>query len=152
MRTIIVDTRQKPEKTSYISEQLESLGYRTARSKLFVGDYQFADAGNMVVDTKQDMTEIEGNLIQSHERFRNECIRAQEAGISLVILVQDPYIKSVADVFSWYNPRKRFSPKAVSGRQLGKMMISMEQKYGVKFEFCTKTEVGQRIIELLGGE
>lgn len=152
MRTIIVDTRQKPEKTSYISEQLESLGYRTARSKLFVGDYQFADAGNMVVDTKQDMTEIENNLVQSHERFRNECIRAQEAGISLVILVQDPYIKSVADVFSWYNPRKRFSPKAVSGRQLGKMMISMEQKYGVKFDFCTKTEVGQRIIELLGGE
>ena len=152
MRTIIVDTRQKPEKTSYISEQLESLGYRTARSKLFVGDYQFADAGNMVVDTKQDMTEIENNLVQSHERFRNECIRAQEAGISLVILVQDQYIKSVADVFSWYNPRKRFSPKAVSGRQLGKMMISMEQKYGVRFEFCTKTEVGQRIIELLGGE
>lgn len=152
MRTIICDTRQKPDKTNYITEQIESIGYRVFRSKLFVGDYQFADAGNIVVDTKQNINEIENNLVGSHERFREECIRAKEAGIQLIILIQDQKIKSVSDVFGWYNPRKRFSPKAVSGRQLGKMMVSMEQKYGVKFEFCTKNEVGQRIVKLLGGE
>ena len=42
--------------------------------------------------------------------------------------------------------------KPVNGRTLGKIMMSMEQKYGVKFEFCTKNEVGQRIVNLLGGE
>lgn len=151
LRIIICDTRQKPDKTNYITEQIEAIGYKVVRSKLFVGDYQFADAGNIVVDTKQNMTEIEGNLIGSHERFRDECIRAKEAGIQLIILIQDTKIKSIGDVFSWYNPRIRYSPKAVTGRQLGKMMISMEQKYGVKFDFCTKNEVGQRILMLLGG-
>ena len=151
MRTIICDTRQKPDKTNYITEQIESIGYRVVRSKLFVGDYQFADAGNIVVDTKQNMNEIENNLVGSHERFREECIRAKEAGIQLIILIQDQKIKSVGDVFGWYNPRKRFSPKAVSGRQLGKMMVSMENKYGVKIQFCQKDEVGKRIVDILGG-
>lgn len=154
MRTIIVDTRQKPEKTNYIAEQLENLGYRTVRSKLFVGDYQFADAGNIVVDTKQNMTEIEGNLIGSHERFREECIRAKEAGIQLVILIQDNWITKLTDVFSWTNPRTFYTRgrvKPVNGRTLGKIMMSMEQKYGVKFEFCKKSEVGKRIVKLLGG-
>ena len=151
MRTIICDTRQKPDKTNYITQQIESIGYRVVRSKLFVGDYQFADAGNIVVDTKQNMNEIENNLVGSHERFREECIRAKEAGIQLIILIQDQKIKSVGDVFGWYNPRKRFSPKAVSGRQLGKMMVSMENKYGVKFQFCQKDEVGKRIVDILGG-
>ena len=78
-------------------------------------------------------------------------MRAKEAGVQLIILIQDTKIKSVSDVYPWYNPRKRFSPKAVSGRQLGKIMVSMENKYGVRFDFCKKDEVGQRIVELLGG-
>lgn len=155
MRTIICDTRQKPDKTNYITEQIESIGYRVVRSKLFVGDYQFADAGNIVVDTKQNMNEIENNLVGSHERFREECIRAKDAGIQLVILIQDNWITKLSDVFAWTNPRMFYTRgkiKPVNGRTLGKIMMSMEQKYGVKFEFCTKNEVGQRIVHLLGGE
>lgn len=150
-KIILCDTRQKKDKNRYIDEQLEHLGYKVDRCKLYTGDYTWATNQSICVDTKANMGEIESNLIQDHERFREECVRAKEAGIRLVILIQDQKIKSVSDVFGWYNPRKRFSPKAVSGRQLGKMMVSMEQKYGVKFEFCTKNEVGQRIVELLGG-
>lgn len=149
---VLEDSRQKPEKNKHIREQLEHLGYKVDRCKLYTGDYTWATNQSICVDTKANMGEIESNLIQDHERFREECIRAKEAGIQLVILIQDQKIKSVADVFGWYNQRKRFSPKAVSGRQLAKMMISMEQKYGVKFEFSTKNEVGQRIIELLEGK
>lgn len=149
---VLEDSRQKLEKNKHIREQLEHLGYKVDRCKLYTGDYTWATNQSICVDTKANMGEIESNLIQDHERFREECIRAKEAGIQLVVLIQDQKIKSVTDVFGWYNPRKRFSPKAVSGRQLAKMMISMESKYAVKFEFCTKNEVGQRIIELLGGE
>ena len=149
---ILEDSRQKPEKNKHIREQLEKLGYKVDRCKLYCGDYSWATNQRICVDTKANMGEIESNLVHDHERFRDECIRAKEAGIQLYILIQDQKIKSVSDVFGWYNPRKRFSPKAVSGRQLGKMMISMEQKYGVKFEFCIKNEVGQRIVQLLGGE
>lgn len=148
---IVEDTRNRPEKNKHIRDQLEKLGYKVDRCKLYCGDYTWATNQSICVDTKANMGEIESNLVHDHERFREECIRAKDAGIQLYMLIQDQKIKSVSDVFGWYNPRKRFSPKAVSGRQLGKMMISMEQKYGVKFDFCTKNEVGQRILTLLGG-
>lgn len=148
---IIEDSRQKPEKNKHIRDQLEQLGYKVDRCKLYVGDYTWSTNQSICVDTKANMGEIESNLVHDHERFREECIRAKEAGIQLIILIQDQKIKGVSDVFPWYNPRKRFSPKAVSGRQLGKMMMSMEKKYGIRFDFCKKDEVGQRIVELLGG-
>lgn len=148
---ILEDSRQKPEKNKHIRDQLEQLGYKVDRCKLYVGDYTWATNQGTCVDTKANMGEVESNLVHDHDRFREECIRAKEADIQLIILIQDKKIKSVGDVFGWYNPRKRFSPKAVSGRQLGKMMVSMESKYGVKFQFCQKDEVGQRVVSLLGG-
>lgn len=150
-KIILCDTRQKKDKNRYIDDQLEHLGYKVDRCKLYTGDYTWATNQSICVDTKANMGEIESNLVHDHERFREECIRAKDAGIQLYMLIQDQKIKSVSDVFGWYNPRKRFSPKAVSGRQLGKMMMSMEKKYGVKFQFCKKDETGKRIVELLGG-
>lgn len=149
---LLEDSRQKPEKNKHIRDQLEQLGYKVDRCKLYAGDYAWATNQSVCVDTKANMGEIESNLVHDHERFREECIRAKEAGIYLVILIQDPKIENMADVFSWYNPRKRFSPKAVSGRQLAKMMLAMESRYGVSFQFCTKNEVGKRIVEILGGD
>lgn len=149
---IIEDTRNKPDKNKHIRKQLEELGFDVVRSKLYCGDYSFVTNQSVCVDTKKDMNEIESNLIHDHERFRNECIRAKEAGIQLVILIQDSKIKSVNDVFGWYNYRRKFSPKAATGRTLGKIMYSMQQSYGVRFEFCTKQNVGQTIVRILRGE
>lgn len=151
---VLEDSRQKPEKNKHIREQLEQLGYKVDRCKLYTGDYTWATNQSICVDTKANMGEIESNLIHDHERFRDECIRAKEADIQLIILIQDNWITKVTDVFSWSNPRMfytRGKVKPVNGRTLGKIMMSMEKKYGVKFEFCTKNEVGKRIVELLGG-
>lgn len=150
-RVIIEDTRNKPEKNKGIKMQLEDLGYKVVRSKLYVGDYQFADSGKIAIDTKQDLQEVVGNVIHDHERFRNECIRAQEAGVQLIILITEPKIYNLSDVFGWYNPRLRWSKKATTGRQLGKILYAMRDKYGVQFEFCSKDHVGQKIVHLLGG-
>ena len=147
------DTRQKPEKNRHIREQLESLGYTVKRfGGMAVGDYQILGKGDIVIDTKKDMNEVESNLIHDHERFRNECKLAQEAGIKLIILIQDSKLKAMGDVFGWYNIRKKWSPKAASGRQLAKMMYTMKQRYGVDFQFCRKDEVGKCILEILSGE
>ena len=146
---IIEDSRQKPDKNKHIKVQLESLGHTVIRSKMLVGDYQIANKGDTVVDTKYGMGEIENNLVHDHERFRNECILAQEAGIKLIVLIQDEKLKQLADVFGWYNIRKKWSKNAVSGRTLGKIMYSMKEKYGVQWEFCKKSDVGQRIAALL---
>lgn len=146
---ILEDTRNKPDKNKHIRDQLESLGYKVERSKIYCGDYTWATNQSICIDTKQDLQEVVGNVIQQHDRFRNECIRAKEAGIQLVVLIVDSKITCLSEVFGWYNPRLRYSKKATTGRQLGKILYSMREKYGVKFDFCTKDEVGKRIVELL---
>lgn len=145
------DSRNRIDKNKHIREQLESLGYKVDRSKLYVGDYQFADSGKKVIDTKQDMLEICQNVIQDHERFRNECVRAQEANIELVILIADETITGLQDVFGWKNPRRFYSKKCTTGRQLGKILYAMKERYNVDFQFCKKQDIGKRIVELLGG-
>lgn len=146
---IFEDTRNKPEKNAHIRKQLEALGYEVKRTKIYCGDYTFPTNQTICIDTKQDLQEVVGNVIQQHERFRDECIRAKEAGIKLIILITEPKVTCLADVFGWYNPRLRYSKKATTGRQLGKILYSMRERYGVEFEFTTKELVGKRIVELL---
>lgn len=121
------------------------------RSKLLVGDYSWSTNQSICIDTKQNLSELCSNVIQDHERFRNECIRAQEAGIQLIVLVADDTIKDLSSVFAWKNPRRFYSKRATTGRQLGKILYSMCDKYNVQFEFTTTDNIGKRIIELLGG-
>lgn len=149
---IIEDTRNKPEKNKHIRDQLEKLGYKVVRSKLYCGDYSWATDQKICIDTKQDLQEVCGNVTQQHERFRSECERAKEAGMQLVILVQDPSVKILSDVCTWYNWRKKKNPKALNGKQLYKILATMRDRYGVEWVFCTKANVGKKIVELLKGE
>lgn len=148
---IIEDTRNKPEKNKHVRDQLEKLGHKVVRSKLYCGDYSWATDQKICIDTKQDLQEVCGNVTQQHERFRAECERAKEAGIQLIILVQEPGIKILSDVCSWYNWRRKKNPKALNGKQLYSIMCTMQERYGVVWLFCNKRNVGQRVIELLNG-
>lgn len=152
MRVILSDTRQKKDKNDHIQKQLEALGYQVDRSKLYVGDYVFADSSKIAVDTKQDLQEVAGNLCQDHERFKQECERAKAAGVQLVILVCEDCIKSLEDVPSWFNWRKKFSTRAISGKQLWKIMTTMTERYGVVWKFSTRAKLGATIVELLEGD
>ncbi len=81
------DTRNQIGKHKRLNADLEKLGHTVERTKLYVGDY--ADASNMkvYVDTKKDWVELAGNICgKQHERFRNECLRAQNMGYKLVFL------------------------------------------------------------------
>lgn len=105
----------------------------------------------VVVDRKKDLQEVAGNVCQQHERFVRELELAKELGYKMYILVEEPNITKVEQVFGWYNWRRKKNPKAISGRTLGKIMLTMSQKYGVEWVFTTKANCGQRIVELLGG-
>ena len=148
---ILEDTRNKPEKNAHIRSQLERLGYKVERSKLYCGDYSWATVQKCCIDTKQDLQEVCGNVTSQHERFRAECERAKEADIRLIILVQEPSIKTIDDVPSWFNWRRLKNPKALSGKQLFKIMLTMSQKYGCEWHFCKRENVGETIVSLLGG-
>lgn len=151
-KCIVEDTRQKTDKNAHITKQLESMGFKVVRNKLIVGDYTWPTDQHICVDTKFGLQEVAGNLTADHERFRRECQLAKELGIQLIILVQEPGIKILSDVCGWYNWRKKKFPKAVSGKQLYKIMATMCEKYGISWIFCNRHNVGECIVRLLNGE
>lgn len=144
-----VDTREHKEEWERIKSQFDALGVSYFRSKLYVGDYCSIDNARLVIDRKKDLLELCGNVTQQHERFRAELVRANKAGIKVIILIEQGGIQSLEDVFFWENPRRRKSPKATNGAQLHKSLCTIRDRYDVRFEFCSKRETGRRISELL---
>lgn len=164
---IQIDSREKKSELKRIMSQFDKIGVNYFVSKLYVGDYMHLDNAHLVVDRKKDLQELCGNVCQQHERFKRELIRAIEAGIQIVILVEHgPDIKTLEDVYFWQNPRKHeirwrynkqtgqkekyfISPQAVDGKQLYRSLCTIQDRYGVRFEFCEKTETGKKIVEIL---
>lgn len=162
---IQIDSREKARAIRKIVQTFEREGVKHFSSKLLVGDYMSLDNPRIIIDRKQNLQELCGNVCQQHERFKRELIRAMDAGIQLIILVEHGSdIKSVEDVYFWKNPRKHevrwkmvngkkeryvVSAKAVDGEQLYKSLCTIRDRYNVRFEFCEKKDTGKRIIELL---
>ena len=150
--TIQIDSREHKWELARIQRQLTALGCKTIVSKLYVGDYQSLDNPRLVIDRKKNLQEICGNVTQQHERFQRELLRAQEAEIQLIILIEHgDDIQSLEDVYFWDNPRLSKSPKATTGKSLYRSLCTIRDRYNVRFEFCTKRETGQKIMELLDG-
>lgn len=146
-----IDTREKEKAIEKIQKTFEEKGIKTVSSKMYVGDYQNLQNGSVVVDRKQNLSEICSNVCQQHERFKAELIRAQEAGIKIFILCEHGKdIKTIEDVKNWVNPRLKKSPKALTGEKLYKIMKTQEAKYGITYLFCDKEETGEKILEILG--
>lgn len=163
---IMIDTREKQHAIKRILSEFEKHGIQSISSKLYVGDYMSLDNPRLIIDRKQNLQELCGNVCQQHERFKRELLRAMDAGIQLIILVEHGQgINNIEDVYFWKNPRKhevRFrtvngkkeryvvSTKAVDGNQLYKSLCTIRDRYNVRFEFCEKKDTGKKIIELLG--
>ena len=133
----------------------------------FLGTY------NVSVDTKESIGEIINNICgKSHDRFRDECILAQNNGVRLYILVEnEDGVTSIDDLYQWQNPRlHRYNkirymhnlgkwqhialPKRppTKGETLAKAMVTMEKEYGVRFLFCHPLQAGAKVVELLEGD
>jgi hypothetical protein len=149
---IQIDSREKSRAIKKILAEFEHQGIKHYVSKLYVGDYMSLDNPRLVIDRKQNLTEVCSNVCQDHERFRAELIRASESEIKVIILVEHGNgIETLEDVIWWQNPRLKASPKAVTGERLYKILQTLERKYGCKFMFCTKEETGEKILEILSG-
>ena len=146
------DTRQQigkhDKKHAYFSDNNVYL----VRCKLPVGDY--APAPSVSVDTKAGMDEIVKNICgKEHKRFINECKRARDMKCQLIILVENNAgIRDITDVQYWRNPRSVYSDKCAQGPQLQKAMLTISQRYGVKFEFCAPEDAGRKVLELIENE
>ena len=161
------DSRQKRNHHKAKEAYFEQRGIRVIHSKLLCGDYTIPSDGSISIDTKANISELYSNLIQQHDRFHNECVLAKEAGIKLIILVENTDgVKNVEDLKYWKNPQyfrywkaKKKAEKIgtkipkppASNVQLIKIMHAMSRDYGVEFMFCKPDESGAKIVEMLGG-
>ena len=146
---IIIDTREKGNKK--ILEHFAKVNQDYIISKLDSGDYMIYKNYSTIIDKKDGLLELAGNLCNTpeHERIKKEIARAKELGCTnFIFLIQDSKIKTVEDIKNWSS---KYMPK-VKGETLLKIMQTMKQKYQIRFMFCPKKEMGQRIIELLGGK
>lgn len=150
--TIQIDSREHKWELARIQRQLTALGCKTIVSKLYVGDYQSLDNPRLVIDRKKDLQEICGNVAQQHERFQRELVRAKEAEIKLIILIEHgDDIRTLEDVYFWDNPRLLQSPKTINGKSLYRSLCTIRDRYNVRFEFCSKHDTGRKIMEPLDG-
>ena len=167
---ILEDTRQQAFKHKTKNEYFKTHGIEVRRQALYVGDYTLPTNQSICVDTKKDLQECVMDICGAqHERFRDECIRAKEAGIKLIVLVEEDALDSdgrnlineLRDVRKWRNPRLNIRkkvdghwvqayPKATTGLTLMKAMYTMQLRYDVEFQFCRKKDAGRRVLELLG--
>ena len=165
------DSREQTNKHNHVLEYFAENNIKVVRSKLYVGDYTRLDKQDVCIDTKKDMQEVYSNIIQTNTRFKNECTRAKEAGITLIVLISDNNITDISQVHQWKNKRlesweyinnahqrgkmlyKKIPAKPpISSEQLQRAMQTMSERYGVQFQFCKKENTGERIIELLNGD
>lgn len=161
---IQIDSREKAKAIQKIIAEFDRQGIKHPVSKLMVGDYMNYDNPRVIVDRKQNLTEVCSNVCQDHDRFRRELVLAKENGIQLIILCEHGKdIKSLEDVIFWKNPRSEKRKKidgkwqtvqtnAMKGDVLYKILTTLQEKYGCEFQFCTKEETGKKIVEILGGK
>ena len=143
---IIVDTREKGNKK--ILEYFDKVNQDYIISKLDAGDYMIYKDYSTIIDKKDGLLELSGNLCRTseHERIKREIERAKELGCkNFIFLIQDSKIKSTEDIKNWHS---NYMPK-VKGETLLKIMITMKNKYGVRFIIVPRKDMGKKIIELL---
>jgi len=150
---IQIDTREKPQAIQRILKDFKANGVKFYKSKLYVGDYSNPKKPGIVVDRKQNLSEICANVAsttQEHERFRAELIRAQEIDTQIVVLIEHGHgFETLEDIQFWDNPRLKKSPKATTGEKLYKILKTMCDKYGMQVVFCDKYHTGEKIREIL---
>lgn len=147
----IHDTRDQKGKHENLERYLMEHGHQIVRSKLYCGDVSLLHDQTTCIDLKKDFSEVCNNLCQQHLRFRAELLRAQAAGIKLIILIETSRnYESLEDVKKWVNPRLKKSPLALSGPALYVRMCTIAEKYGVEWKVCERRDTGWTVCELLG--
>lgn len=142
---IICDTREKGNKK--ILEYFTKINQDYIISKLEAGDYMLFKDYSTIIDKKDGLLELAGNLCHTseHERIKREIARAKELGCkNFIFLIQDNKIKSAEDIKNWSSPHTK-----VKGATLLKIMQTMKNKYGIRFIICSKKNMGKMIIKLL---
>lgn len=153
MKYLLIDTREKPKATKNIIKYFDSIGLVYESTKLLFGDYMDWNRPNIVIDRKQNIAELAKNCTLEHERFKREMIKAQQAGATLVILVEQIRYKDrnqwievngIEDLIYWSSPHTE-----IKGEKVYRVLKSWLANYPIRIEFCDKRSTGRRIFEII---
>ena len=174
--TLLEDVNNKPGKHKIKNEWWSANGVEVVRQRLPVGDYVLMNdkikdvfarkekrgipvkmmdllgTYDIAVDSKNSVQELVSDICgKQHDRFRDECLRAQRCGIQLIVLVEELLPGGRLD--NWRSPigwdglpMHKFRPDV-----LRKVMLTMQEEYGVRFRFCHPNGTGRALIEYLEG-
>ena len=155
---LLEDSRQQAGKHKNIHAYCEQQGIEIVRQCLNVGDYMLAGPeyggikGDICCDSKYGVPELASCCFQEHDRFRDEMERANKLGVQLIILTEETLPDGRLD--HWKSPigkdgkpRYLFNPIT-----LRKVLVTMEEKYHVRFRFCDGRSTGKLLMEYLKGE
>lgn len=108
------------------------------------------DLIDLSIDTKKSLVEVCGNVCsRQHERFKEELKKADGR---MILLIEEPEIETLEDVWWWDNPRLKVNPRATKGTALYKSLCTIRDEYRVDIRFCNRKDTGKEIIKILGGE
>lgn len=153
-KIIICDTREKGNKS--ILKYFDTINQDYIITKLEAGDYMLYKDFSMIIDKKDGLDEILGNLTgktkradgsyeRNRDRLAREVDKAHELGCEeFIFLIQHNKIKTTEDIYNW---KSRYS--IVTGRQLAGIMREFKEKHGCKYMIVPRKEMAQTIIDLL---
>lgn len=143
---ILVDTREQPSERAQKRYQAFERPYR--RQKLDYGDYSAefvlpdgrTVAVNAAIERKMSLEELSSCLTAERERFRKEFERAEEAGASMYLLVENA---------TWENLiNGKYKTKFNKNAFLGSI-VAWIARYDIKPIFCKAETSGRLIREIL---
>lgn len=158
MNNFVILTDSRQQKENHIIKEFDKQKILHIRTGLPSADYMalryneengFYLDYSVLIDTKKDIEEIAANLCntQSHDRVKREIFKGQELGAKeFVFLINGGKVKTMQDLENWSSKRTK-----VKGSTLIKIFKTMKERYGVRFIICKKSEMGKRIVKLLGG-
>lgn len=145
---IICDTREKGNKS--ILKYFDSINQDYIISKLDAGDYMLYKNYATIIDKKDGLLELCGNLCRAteHARLVREVEKAHEMGCKdFIFLIQDSKIKSVDDIKKWSSPYTK-----IKGYVLLKIMMTFKEHHDCRFIIVPRKDMGRKIVELLNGK
>lgn len=145
---VLIDTREK--KFPYITSHFDNAGIKYCRQKLDYGDYSFYLPANpklgikkdvsfvdkIVIERKNSLDELAGNLGRYRKQFVNELTRGYEAGAKMILLIENASLKQIHEK----KYRSAMHPNAYAAS-----LASFEAKYGLVVEFVDRLYAGKEI-------
>lgn len=128
---IIIDTReQKP---------LKFPGHEIEYRKLDEGDYASEFTEDKIVIERKSVEDFYGSLIQGHQRFKREILRAIEKKKEIYIFIEG----SKRDVLNYCKTRN-FKEETMC-----KIILTMELRYNLQIVECkNRKQMSEKIVQL----